>query len=94
VTAATSSIFLGLSVGCARCHDHKYDPIPQRDYYRFQAFFNTIQVENETVPYADKGFAAKAAAKMAEYQKLLDDGPDKHALDAYEKERSQTGSGL
>jgi hypothetical protein len=86
VTAATSSIFLGLSVGCARCHDHKYDPIPQRDYYRFQAFFNTIQVENETVPYADKGFAAKAAAKMAEYQKLLDDGPDKHALDAYEKE--------
>jgi hypothetical protein len=86
VTAATSSIFLGLSVGCARCHDHKYDPIPQRDYYRFQAFFNTIQVEDETVPYADKGFAAKAAAKMAGYQKLLDDGPDKHALDAYEKE--------
>jgi hypothetical protein len=35
----TSSVFLGLTVGCARCHDHKYDPIPQRDYYRMQAIF-------------------------------------------------------
>ena len=29
----TGSVFLGLTVGCARCHDHKFDPIPQRDYY-------------------------------------------------------------
>jgi hypothetical protein len=35
----TSSVFLGLTVGCARCHDHKFDPIPQRDYYRMQAIF-------------------------------------------------------
>ncbi|MBI2685277.1 MAG: PSD1 domain-containing protein [Acidobacteria bacterium] len=35
----TSAVFLGLTVGCARCHDHKYDPIPQRDYYRMQAIF-------------------------------------------------------
>ncbi|HYO80085.1 MAG TPA: PSD1 and planctomycete cytochrome C domain-containing protein [Bryobacteraceae bacterium] len=35
----TSSVFMGLSVGCARCHDHKFDPIPQRDYYRMQAIF-------------------------------------------------------
>ena len=39
----TSSVFLGLSVGCARCHDHKYDPIPQRDYYRMQAIFAPFQ---------------------------------------------------
>jgi len=39
----TSSVFLGLTVGCARCHDHKYDPIPQRDYYRMQAIFAPYQ---------------------------------------------------
>jgi len=35
----TSSVVLGLSAGCARCHDHKFDPIPQRDYFRMQAIF-------------------------------------------------------
>ncbi len=35
----TSAVFLGLTVGCARCHDHKFDPIPQKDYYRMEAIF-------------------------------------------------------
>ncbi|MBL8213466.1 MAG: DUF1553 domain-containing protein [Bryobacterales bacterium] len=39
----TSSVFLGLTAGCARCHDHKFDPIPQRDYYRLQAIFAPFQ---------------------------------------------------
>ena len=35
----TSAVFLGMTAGCARCHDHKFDPIPQKDYYRIQAIF-------------------------------------------------------
>jgi mono/diheme cytochrome c family protein len=42
LVATTSLSFLGMTVGCARCHNHKFDPIPQRDYYRLQAvFFST-----------------------------------------------------
>ena len=39
----TSSVFLGLTLGCARCHDHKFDPVSQQDYYRFYSFFNSIE---------------------------------------------------
>ncbi|HEX6813533.1 MAG TPA: PSD1 and planctomycete cytochrome C domain-containing protein [Planctomycetota bacterium] len=42
-TATLGSVFLGLTLGCARCHDHKYDPIRQEDYYRLFAFFNNNQ---------------------------------------------------
>ena len=42
LVATTSLTFLGMTVGCARCHNHKFDPIPQKDYYRIQAvFFST-----------------------------------------------------
>ena len=39
----TSEVYLGLTVGCARCHDHKLDPIPQADYYRMLAFFRNVR---------------------------------------------------
>lgn len=46
----TATVFLALSVQCSRCHDHKYDPFTQRDYYRFAAFFNNIP--DKVVPYS------------------------------------------
>lgn len=39
----TGEVFLGLTIGCARCHDHKLDPLPQRDYYRLLAFFRNVE---------------------------------------------------
>lgn len=43
VTDVTAEVFLGVSLACARCHDHKFDPILQEDYFRFQAFFTPLR---------------------------------------------------
>ena len=43
MVSTTGAAFLGLTIGCARCHDHKFDPIQQADYYRIQAAFGGVQ---------------------------------------------------
>ena len=47
---ATTTAFLGLTVACARCHDHKFDPIPQADYYALAGIFRSTQVFAGTIP--------------------------------------------
>ena len=63
LTDVTGEVFLGMGVGCARCHDHKFDPILQRDYYRLQASFATFR------PRDDRPFAT--ASELAAYQQKL-----------------------
>ena len=51
VTHAVGQAFLGLTLGCARCHDHKFDPIPTRDYYAIQAVFATTAFARRPLPF-------------------------------------------
>jgi mono/diheme cytochrome c family protein len=53
MVSTTSSAFLGLTVGCARCHNHKFDPISQSDYYAFKAVFAGVQHGERAVRPAD-----------------------------------------
>ncbi len=50
VVEHTSKAFLGLTMNCSKCHDHKYDPLTQQDFYRFRAFFEPYQVRTDMVP--------------------------------------------
>jgi hypothetical protein len=56
--SAVCQTFLGLTVQCARCHDHKFDPIPQRDYYRVQAVFAGVRHGERPLPAAGEGASA------------------------------------
>ena len=59
--ATTGNAILGLSVGCARCHDHKFDPIPQADYYRLLSAFTTT-VRTEVMLPAEPGHSQRLKA--------------------------------
>lgn len=51
VTDMVGQVFLGHALQCARCHDHKFDPVPTRDYYRIQAVFATTQFATREAPF-------------------------------------------
>ncbi len=70
MTDTAGLAFLGLTIGCCRCHDHKFEPIPQADYYRLQAFFAPAQFRSD-LPTATPEQRARFDAANRAYQALV-----------------------
>lgn len=71
-TETTGAVWLGLTVGCARCHTHKYDAITQREYYRLFAFFNNCDEQTQVVPKSVADISSYRRAKKARDRQLSD----------------------
>jgi hypothetical protein len=81
MTTGVGAAFLGLTIHCARCHNHKFDPIPQADYYRLEAVL--AATEGKEVPLANE--AEKAAYEEARKAYEAKRKPIKDQIDAIEK---------
>ena len=81
MSGAIGSVFLGLTVGCARCHNHKFDPILQSDYYQLQAIFASTELKDAEIATPDQKAVYYWAKK--DYDARLE--PVKKALEENEK---------
>ena len=72
VTDTAGLAFLGMTFGCARCHDHKFDPIPQKDYYRLQAFFAPMRPHDDE-PVLDAAARKEYQARLAAWEDATKD---------------------
>lgn len=67
LTDVTGDVFMGMGMACARCHDHKFDPILQKDYFRLQAFFAPLSLKDD-VAVADAKQKAEYNAKLRHWE--------------------------
>jgi hypothetical protein len=88
ITETTGLVFLGLTIGCARCHDHKFDPIRQSDFYRLQAFFSParfrddypIVAPRERLEYEQKLNAWEQAVAVVQAELIRLEAPVRDAI--------------
>jgi len=74
----TSTVWLGLSAGCARCHDHKYDPLSQKEFYQLYAYFNNVPERGKAIKYGNSPPYIKSPTRaqqksLLELQSALED---------------------
>ncbi len=87
--ATTGTVWLGLTIGCAQCHDHKFDPITQKEYYQFFAFFNNQ--DEPTLEVNDQGQSREELkTELANAEAELDAFIAAHTADYDAWERSLT----
>ena len=72
ITHHAVTAFLGLTMGCAKCHDHKFDPLPTRDYYRLQAVFATTEFAKAPLPFQNWENHAGFEEGRARIQQIID----------------------
>jgi hypothetical protein len=67
-TSTAGTVFMGLTLGCARCHDHKYDPLTQKEFYQLFAFFNSLQEKGQIPATLDSDPLLKAPTKTQQQE--------------------------
>ncbi|MDX2267112.1 MAG: DUF1549 and DUF1553 domain-containing protein [Bryobacter sp.] len=94
MTHSVSTAFLGLTIGCARCHNHKFDPILQSDYYRLQAVFGATEFRDIQLATGEEAIAAdeRMAAHKARLKPLFDEikAMEKPYLEKYKADAKAT----
>ena len=90
VTDTTGLVFLGMTFGCARCHDHKYDPIPQSDYYRLQAFFAPMRPRDD-MPALDGAAGEEYQRRLAAWEEATKDIRDRDGRAGRRQARASCG---
>ncbi len=79
----TSTVWMGLTMGCARCHDHKYDPVTQKEFYRFYAYFNNVPDRGRYFKYGNTPPVVAAPTCEQSKELALLDGRIETAREAF-----------